>query len=109
MVREEVVEPEIGVFYRKNKKSDSSCLRLPKEISRCSLNYMSINENASLLEEIYPHFDRQVKSEVDFAKLFLEPHECNFTSLKDCDLLTSLALLSKVPAFKPDVKRVVRG
>lgn len=86
MVREEVVEPEIGVFYRKNKKSDSSCLRLPKEISRCSLNYMSINENASLLEEIYPHFDRQVKSEVDFAKLFLEPHECNFTSLKDCDL-----------------------
>ena len=65
---------------------------------------MSINENASLLEEMYPHFDRQVKSEVDLAKLFLEPHMCNFTSLKDCDLLATLTLLSKVPVFSPDVK-----
>ena len=104
MVREEVVEPEIGVFYRKIKESDSNHLRFPKEISRRRLNYTSINENASLLEEMSSHFDRQVRSEVDFAKLFLEPHMCNFTSLKDCDLLTSLALLSKVPAFKPDVK-----
>ena len=99
-----VVEPEIGVSYRKIKKSDSNHLRLPKEISRRRLNYTNINENASFLEEMSSQFDRQVRSEVDFAKLFLEPHMCNFTSLKDCDLLTSLALLSKVPAFKPDVK-----
>ena len=100
MVRDEVVEPEIGVFYRKNKKSDS----LPKEISRRTLNYVSINENASRLEEIYPHFDRQVKSEVDLAKVFLEPHMCNFTSLKECDLLATLTLLSKVPVFSRSVQ-----
>lgn len=99
-----VVEPEIGRFYRKIKESGSNHLGLPLEISRRRLNYTSINENASLLEEMSSHFDRQVRSEVDFAKLFLEPHMCNFTSLKDCDLLASLALLSKVPVFSPDVK-----
>lgn len=104
----EVVEPEIGIFYRKNKKSGSNRVRLPKEISRRSLNYMSINENASLLEEIYPHFDRQVKSEVDLAKLFLEPHMCNLTSLTDCDLLATLTLLSKVPVFSRSVQAAAK-
>lgn len=99
-----VVEPEIGVFYRTNKKSGSNRVRLPEEISRRSLNYVSINENASRLEEISPHFDRQVKSEVDLAKVFLKPHMCNFTSLKDCDLLATLALLSKVPVFSRSVQ-----
>ena len=97
---EPVVKGDIGLSYRKFKESDI----LPEEISRGSLNYTNINENASLLEEMSSQFDRQVRSDVDLAKLFLEPHMCNFTSLKDCDLLTSLVLLSKVPAFKPDVK-----
>ena len=104
VVLEEVLEPEIGVFYRNNKKSGSNRLRLPKEISRRSLNYTNINENASLLEEMSSQFDRQVRSEVDLAKLFLEPHMCNFTSLKDCDLLATLALLSKVPVFSRSVQ-----
>ena len=98
-----VVEPEIGLFYRKIKESDSNHLRLPKEIP-LRLNYTNINENASLLEEMSSHFDRQVRSEGDFAKLFLEPHMCNFTSLKDCDLLATLALLSKVPVFSRSVQ-----
>lgn len=65
---------------------------------------MSINENVSLLKETHSQFDRQVKSEVDFAKLFLEPHMCNFTSLKDCDLSATLTLLSKVPVFSRSVQ-----
>ena len=104
VVLAEVVYPEFGLFYRTNKKSGSNRVRLPEEISRRSLNYMSINENASLLEEIYPRFDRQVKSEVDLAKVFLEPHMCNFTSLKECDLLATLTLLSKVPVFSRSVQ-----
>ena len=108
MVLEEVVEPEIGVFYRNNKKSGSNRLRLPKEISRRSLNYTNINENASLLEEMSSQFDRQVRSEVDLAKLFLEPHMCNFTSLKDCDLLATLTLLSKVPVFSRSVQAAAK-
>ena len=104
VVLEDVVEPEIGVFYRKNKKSESNRLLLPNNISSGSLNYLGINENVSRLEKKSSHFDCEVKSEVDFAKLFLELGMCNFTSFKDCDLLTSLALLSKVPVFSPDVK-----
>lgn len=104
MVLEDVVEPEIGVFYRENKQSESNRLLLPSNISSDSLNYLGINENVSRLEKISSHFDCEVKSEVDFAKLFLELGMCNFTSFKDCDLLTSLALLSKVPVFSPDVK-----
>lgn len=103
-VLEDMVEREIGVFYRESKKSASNRLLLPNNISRASLNYLGINENVSRLEKKSSHFDCEVKSEVDFAKLFLELDMCNFTSFKDCDLLTSLALLSKVPAFKPDVK-----
>ena len=104
MVLEDVVEPEIGVFYRENKQSESNRLLLPSNITSDSLNYLGINENVSRLEKISSHFDCEVKSEVDFAKLFLELGMCNFTSFKDCDLLTSLALLSKVPVFSPDVK-----
>ena len=104
VVLEDVVEPEIGVFYRENKKSESNRLLLPSNISSDSLNYLGINENVSRLEKKSSHFDCEVKSEVDFAKLFLELGMCNFTSFKDCDLLTSLALLSKVPVFSPDVK-----
>ena len=104
VVLEDVVEPEIGVFYRENKKSESNRLLLPNNISSGSLNYLGINENVSRLEKKSSHFDCEVKSEVDFAKLFLELGMCNFTSFKDCDLLTSLALLSKVPVFSPDVK-----
>ena len=99
-----MIEPEIGVFYRKNKKSESNRLLLPNNISNDSLNYLGINENVSRLEKKSSHFDCEVKSEVDFAKLFLELGMCNFTSFEDCDLLTSLALLSKVPVFSPDVK-----
>ena len=104
VVLEDVVEPKISAFYRKNKQSESNRLLLPSNILSDSLNYLGINENVSRLERKSSHFDWEVKSEVDFAKLFLELGMCNFTSFKDCDLLTSLALLSKVPAFKPDVK-----
>ena len=69
VVLDYVVEPEIGVFYRKIKKPDSNRLRLPKGISRRSLNYMSFNENASLLKKNSFNFDLQVQSEVDFAML----------------------------------------
>ena len=104
MVLEDVIEPEIGVFYRKNKESDSNRLLLPNNISSGSLNYLGINENLSRLAKKSSHFDCEVKSGVDFAKLFLEFDMCNFTSFNDCDLLSSLALLSKVPVFSPDVK-----
>ena len=103
-VLEDVVKPKIGAFYRENKESDSNRLLLPNNISSGSLNYLGINENVSRLEKKSSHFDCEVKSEVDFAKLFLKLDMCKFTSFEDCDLLTSLALLSKVPVFSPDVK-----
>jgi len=100
VVLEHVVEPEVRLSY----KSESNRHLLTNTISSGSLNYLGINENVSRLEKKSSHFDCEVKSEVDFAKLFLELEMCNFTSFKDCDLLTSLALLSKVPVFSPDVK-----
>lgn len=104
VVLEHVVEPNIGSFYRKSKESDSNRLLLPNNVSSGRLNYLGINENVSRLDEKSSHFDCEVKSEVDFAKLFLDFDMCNFTSFKDCDFSTFLALLSKVPGFKPDVK-----
>ena len=104
VVLEDIVVPKISAFYRKNKQSESNRLLLPSNILSDSLNYLGINENVSRLEKKSSHFDCEVKSEVDFAKLFLELGMCNFTSFEDCDLLASLALLSKVPVFSPDVK-----
>jgi hypothetical protein len=70
------------------------------------MNYENINGNDTKLKPPlyrrydYSKFDYNVKSHVDFAKLFLQNHMAKFNAFDDtCDASAVLNLLGRVPIF----------
>ncbi|XP_046856186.1 uncharacterized protein LOC124449295 [Xenia sp. Carnegie-2017] len=69
------------------------------------LHYKNINNNETKDKK---NFNYEVKSHVDFGKLFLQSHMAKFNSYNSCDASAVLNLLERIPIFSNLVQNAAK-
>lgn len=100
-----------GPPYHIHLQARSGHLSKWPETAATYLKYANINNNDfhkfSCGSYDYTKFNYEVRSDVDFAKLFLQPkmvHKYMFSNFDDCALPVVLKLLCSVPAFSQETQ-----
>ena len=81
--------------------------KYPRGRGGYTLNYETINYNKTTHRGQISLYDYNVKSSVDFSKLFLPTHMAHYSAFDDsCDASAILGLIININGFPPNVKRI---
>ncbi len=89
---------------------------VPKYPTHDAMKYENINANGTKLKPPdykkydYPKFDYNVRSHVDFGKLFLQNHMAKFNAFNEtCDASAVLSLLGRIPVFSSTLQNAANA
>ncbi|XP_046854669.1 uncharacterized protein LOC124447731 isoform X2 [Xenia sp. Carnegie-2017] len=103
------LEENISKEYDNLKKSHNihvqTAHNFPSKIYPHDLHYENINNNET---KVRSKFNFEVKSHVDFGKLFLQNHMAKFNCYDSCDASAMLNLLERIPIFSNPVQNAAK-
>ena len=111
------IEPEINKIYRNLVSHESihsqSYVQYMKKYPRgrgYTLNYETINGNKTTHHAQISLYDYNVRSVLDFSKLFLPTHMAHYSAFDEsCDASAILGLIINVNGFPANVKKIAEG
>ena len=108
------IEPEINKIYRNLVSNESihtqTYVQYMKKYPRGRgyiLNYDAINNNKAAHRSQISLYDYNVKSTVEFSKLFLPTHMAHYSAFDEsCDASAILGLIININGFPANVKKI---